>query len=89
MHLQFLRLLAGLGGVALAQSSSAPTATSTAGAYPTLPQTSNSTLVPFELATHSDDYVTARDGKLYLAGKDFTFSCFNNVSMIHMRSADC
>lgn len=49
--------------------------------YPKLPSTSNTTLHPFELATCSDSFVTARNGKLYLDGKNYTFASFNNVSL--------
>lgn len=48
--------------------------------YPSLPATSNTTLQPFKLATCSDSFVTAKGGKLYLDGHDYTFASFNNVS---------
>jgi hypothetical protein len=47
--------------------------------YPSLPPTGITTLKPFSLATDNDAFVTARNGKLYLNGVDYTFAAFNNV----------
>lgn len=49
------------------------------GTHPPLPATGQTTLKPFAPATNTSSFVTARDGKLYLDGLDYTFAGFNNV----------
>jgi hypothetical protein len=48
-------------------------------ATPPLPSTGNSTLVPFDA---SSDFVTVRDGQVYLSGKPWKFATFNNPELI-------
>ncbi|ORY22174.1 glycoside hydrolase superfamily [Naematelia encephala] len=41
-----------------------------------------SNLKPFSLATNSPGFVTAKNGKLYLDGQDYSFASFNNPELI-------
>jgi hypothetical protein len=63
-----------LGGFAVASSNA------NSSSYPPLPVTGASDLTPFSLATGTSQFVTARDGKLYLDDAQYTFSSFNAVS---------
>lgn len=64
-----------------ANSTSSANSSSSSADIPALPPTGEGSLKPFALATNSSSFVTARSGKLYLDGQDYTFSTFNNVGL--------
>jgi hypothetical protein len=78
--------LALFGGFAVASSNA------NSPSYPPLPETGRSDLTPFSLATGTSEFVTARDGKLYLDDAEYTFSSFNavgsNLKPAHLQDAD-
>lgn len=47
-----------------------------------LPPTGDTSLKPYLPSTNSPSFVTAKGGKLYLDGVDWTFAGFNNVSQL-------
>jgi hypothetical protein len=57
----------------------APRHTSDQSSIPPLPSTGNSTLVPFDATS---DFVTVRDGQVFLSGKPWKFATFNNPELI-------
>ena len=67
---------------ALLDPSLAATSNSSATSYPSLPSTGSGTLHPYTPATGSKSFVTAKDGKLYLDGEDYTFASFNYPGLI-------
>jgi hypothetical protein len=53
------------------------------GYYPSLPATQSSTLHPYQPGL-SKSFVTAKGGKLYLDGLDYSFATFNYPGLIGM-----